>query len=108
MTTGLAALIAKLALDVNIPARQVMAVVELLLAGNTVPFIARYRKEVTGNLDEVAIRAIQERRDYLVELEDRRQTILKSIESQDKLTDELRKKILLFLQECARRSVPAL
>ncbi len=94
MIKDLTALLLKLAQDVNIPLRQVMAVVELLDAGNTVPFIARYRKEATGNLDEVAIRAIQERKAYLVELEDRRQTILKSIESQGKLTEELSKKIL--------------
>ncbi len=83
-----------LANDVNIPISQVIAVVELLQAGNTVPFIARYRKEATGNLDEVAIRAIQERLDYLTEMEERRHTILSSIESQGKLTEDLKKKIL--------------
>lgn len=87
-------LIPILAADVNIPVRQVIAVVELLQAGNTIPFIARYRKEATGNLDEVAIRAIQERLAYLTELEERRQTILTSIESQGKLTEELQKQIL--------------
>lgn len=72
----------------------VAAVVGLLNEGNTVPFIARYRKEATGNLDEVQIRQIQEKLAYIVELEDRRQTILSSIESQGKLSDTLREQIL--------------
>ncbi len=63
-------------------------------SGNTVPFIARYRKEATGNLDEVQIRQIQERYEYLKELEERRQTILASIESQGKLTEALKEQIL--------------
>src|SRR5262249_12222648 len=60
----------------------------------TVPFIARYRKEATGGLDEVQIRTIDERRLYLTELYERRTTVLSEIESQGKLTDELRRKIL--------------
>lgn len=72
----------------------VAAVIEMLASGNTIPFIARYRKEATGNLDEVQIRQIQERYLYLKEIEERRQTILTSIESQGKLTDELREKIM--------------
>lgn len=72
----------------------VQAVIQLLEGGNTLPFIARYRKEATGNLDEVQIKNIQERYAYLQELEDRRQTILSSIESQGKLTDELKEQIL--------------
>ncbi|GAB4177318.1 MAG: Tex family protein [Calditrichia bacterium] len=72
---------------------QVKNTVELLDSGNTVPFIARYRKEMTGKLDEEQIRAIQERLQYLRMLEERKQTVLKSIESQDKLTPELKKKI---------------
>ncbi|MEM1282066.1 MAG: Tex family protein [Chlamydiota bacterium] len=72
----------------------VLAVVKLLLDGNTIPFIARYRKEATGGLDEVQIRTIQERYDYLKELDERKVTILQSIESQGKLTEELRKKII--------------
>lgn len=94
MTKDLSALLVQLAMDVNLPVRQVMAVVELLQANNTIPFIARYRKEATGNLDEVAARAIKERLDYLVELGDRKQTILSSIESQGKLTDSLRAEIV--------------
>ncbi|NUO83398.1 RNA-binding transcriptional accessory protein, partial [candidate division KSB1 bacterium] len=73
---------------------QVQATVALLDEENTVPFIARYRKEVTGNLDEVKIIAIQDRMRYLRMLEERKQTVLKSIEEQGKLTDELRDKIL--------------
>jgi len=80
---------------------QVRNTVELLDEGNTVPFIARYRKEKTGSLDENQIRDIEDRSKYLRMLEDRKQTILKSISEQGKLTDELRKKInaTLKLQE---------
>ena len=70
--------------------RQVAAVEKLLAEGNTIPFIARYRKEAHGNLDEVVIGKIQERLNYYTELEDRKATILKSIDEQGKLTDELR------------------
>lgn len=80
--------------DLNISARQVAAVARLFAEGNTVPFIARYRKEVHGNLDEVQISDIQEKLSYYNTLESRRQTILKSIEEQGKLTDELKKKIV--------------
>ncbi|HBA85902.1 MAG TPA: RNA-binding transcriptional accessory protein [Verrucomicrobia bacterium] len=80
--------------ELKIAPRQIMAVAHLLTEGNTIPFIARYRKEVTGNLDEVQIGKIQERLTYYRELEDRRSTILKSIEEQGKLTDELKSKIL--------------
>jgi len=73
---------------------QVQATVALLDEENTVPFIARYRKEVTGNLDEVKVIAIQDRMRYLRMLEERKQTVLKSIEEQGKLTGELRAKIL--------------
>ncbi|ASN38364.1 RNA-binding transcriptional accessory protein [Arthrobacter sp. 7749] len=69
---------------------QVKAAVELLDAGSTVPFIARYRKEVTGTLDDIQLRLLEERLRYLRELEDRRQAILKSIDESGKLTDELR------------------
>lgn len=67
---------------------------KLLEDGATVPFIARYRKEVTKNLDEVQIRQIRDTHQYLVELGERKQTILNSIEEQGKLTDELKRKIL--------------
>lgn len=84
----------QIAAELSIPESSVGAVVGLLNEGNTIPFIARYRKEVTGNLDEVQIRDIQERLAYLNELNDRKQTILASIESQGKLTDVLKAQIL--------------
>ena len=80
--------------ELALPVSSVQAVIQLLDGGNTIPFIARYRKEATGNLDEVQIKNIQDRYVYLQELEERRQTILSSIESQGKLTDDLRQQIL--------------
>ena len=80
--------------ELNISPRQVAAVAKLLAEGCTVPFIARYRKEVHGNLDEVQIGAIQERLAYHRELEARREAILSSIIQQGKLTDELKAQIL--------------
>jgi uncharacterized protein len=85
--------IPQIAGELSLPVRGVEAVVKLLKEGATVPFIARYRKELTGGLDETQIRDIEERNGYLLELEDRRGTILKSIDEQGKLSDELRKKI---------------
>ncbi len=79
--------------ELSITPRQIAAVAKLLADGNTIPFIARYRKEVHGNLDEVQIEKIQERLTYYRELEERRATILKAIFEQGKLTDELEKKI---------------
>lgn len=79
--------------DVAISPVQIGRALELLNSGNTIPFIARYRKEVTGNLDEVQIRSIRDRYDYLTELEERKDVILKSIDEQGKLTDELKAKI---------------
>src|SRR6185295_18342930 len=73
---------------------QVEAVVQLFNEGNTVPFITRYRKERTGGLDEDAIRQIQARLNFLKQLNERKQTILRSIENQGKLTEELRRDIL--------------
>ena len=70
-----------------------VATVELLDEGSTVPFIARYRKEATGNLDEVQIRAIEEKLLYFRELVSRKETILASIQEQGKLTDELKARI---------------
>ncbi|MBK7353376.1 MAG: RNA-binding transcriptional accessory protein [Nitrosomonas sp.] len=78
-------------LIVKIP--QVSAAIKLLDEGATVPFIARYRKEATGNLDDTQLRTLQERLLYLRELEERRQVILSSIEQQGKLTEELRNTI---------------
>lgn len=68
---------------------QVLAAIQLLDEGSTVPFIARYRKEITGGLDDTQLRLLETRLSYLRELEDRRQTILKSINEQGKLTSEL-------------------
>lgn len=82
-----------LAQVVNVPLRGVVAVIELLNEGGTVPFIARYRKEQTGNLDEVQIRNIEEQLTYFSDLVARRETILASIAEQGKLTDELKAKI---------------
>src|SRR3954467_15070404 len=83
----------------NVPLKGMAAVIELLDEGATVPFVARYRKEVTGNLDEVQIRDIQEKLEYFRELEDRRQTVLETIESQGKLTPELKAKIQATLEK---------
>src|SRR6478672_5878614 len=77
----------------NVPLKGMTAVIGLLDEGATVPFIARYRKEVTGNLDEVQIRDIQEKLEYFRELEDRRETVLQSIGEQGKLTPELKARI---------------
>ena len=77
------------AAELALPARQVASTLALFAEGNTLPFVARYRKEATGGLDETQLRAIQERSDYLRELGDRRAAIRKSIEEQGKLTPEL-------------------
>lgn len=79
-----------IAKELSVAPSQVAAAVNLLDGGATVPFIARYRKEVTNNLDDTQLREIEERLQYLRELEERRMTILASIEEQGKLTDELR------------------
>src|SRR5215475_1646986 len=83
----------------NVSLKSLTAVIGLLDEGATVPFIARYRKEVTGNLDEVQIRDIQEKLEYFRELEDRKETVLESIESQGKLTPELKAKIEAVLEK---------
>ena len=88
-----AATLSRIAAEASVSGGQVMAVAKLLKDGNTVPFIARYRKEAHGNLDEVQILKIQERVAYYGELEERKATILKSIDEQGKLTDDLRDKI---------------
>ena len=82
-----------LAKELGVASPQVSAAVTLLDGGATVPFIARYRKEATNNLDDTHLRTLEERLLYLRELEERRQTILASIEEQGKLTDELRRAI---------------
>ncbi|MDP1879324.1 MAG: Tex family protein [Parachlamydiaceae bacterium] len=80
--------------ELQLKINSVQAVINLLDEGNTIPFIARYRKEVTGNLDEVQIKLIQEKNDYLKEIEQRRLVILASIESQGKLSEELKQQII--------------
>lgn len=86
-------LINKIAEELSITPRQVAATLALFEDGNTLPFIARYRKEVTGGLDEVQLREVRDRAEYLRELEERRAAILKSIEEQGKLTPELEARI---------------
>src|SRR6185369_7377013 len=83
----------RLAGELNIRVAQVVATAQLLAEGATVPFIARYRKEVTGTLDEVAITNIRDRMAQLVELEARRAAIIKSLDERKLLTPELQKKI---------------
>ena len=83
-----------IAKHLNIPLNKVKNTVDLLQNDNTVPFIARYRKEVTGNLDEEQIRNIQEELDRLSKLEERRQDILQRVDAQGKMTDELREAFL--------------
>jgi len=89
----MSSLFQRIAQELNIREAQVKATVELLDDGATVPFIARYRKEVTGSLDDIQLRALEERLHYRRDMEDRRATILASIEEQGKLTDELKKAI---------------
>ncbi|HEX7554305.1 MAG TPA: Tex-like N-terminal domain-containing protein, partial [Geothrix sp.] len=82
-----------MAKELKLPRIGVAAIVSLLEEGNTVPFIARYRKEATGSLDEVAIRAVEDRHAYYKDLLDRRRTVLKSINEQGKLSPELKAQI---------------
>jgi protein Tex len=88
-----ASVIHRIAAELGVRDGQVAAAVDLLDGGATVPFIARYRKEATGTLDDAQLRTLEERLRYLRELEERRAAILSSIEEQGKLTDELRQQI---------------
>jgi uncharacterized protein len=88
-----------IAQQINVPLKGANAVIELLDEGATVPFIARYRKEATGNLDEVQIRDIQEKLEYFRELEERRKTVLDTIAGQGKLTPELAARINSVLEK---------
>src|SRR5882672_10823094 len=83
----------------NVPLKGMLAVIALLDEGATVPFIARYRKEVTGNLDEVQIRDIQEKLEYFRDLEERRETVLQSIQEQGKLNPDLKQRIEAALEK---------
>ncbi len=87
-------IIAKISEELNIRRQQTEAAVALIDEGNTIPFIARYRKEVTGALNDEALRALSERLVYLRNLEERKETVLGSIEEQGKLTEELKAQIL--------------
>src|SRR5437763_2872871 len=86
--------LSRIAQDLQIRKVQVESVVQLLDEDNTIPFITRYRKERTGGLDEEVLRTVQERVTQLRQLAERKQTVLKSIDNQGKLTDELRAAIL--------------
>src|SRR5438094_2128578 len=83
----------------NVPLKGMLAIIGLLDEGATIPFIARYRKEVTGNLDEVQIAAIDERRTYLTELDARKATVLGEIDKQGKLTEGLKARITATLSK---------
>ncbi|WP_394249640.1 Tex family protein [Vibrio profundi] len=83
-----------IAQELNVRPEQVIAAVNLIDDGSTIPFIARYRKEVTGALDDTQLRTLDSRLSYLRELDDRRQTILKSIQDQGKMTPELEAEII--------------
>jgi uncharacterized protein len=89
----MSSIVNRIADELSIKPQQVTAAVALLDEGATVPFISRYRKEVTGSLDDTQLRTLEERLRYLRELEDRRDAILKSIEEQGKLTPELAQSI---------------
>ena len=93
MTTDTAHIAAIIAAEINAKPEQAAAAIGLLDEGATVPFVARYRKEVTGGLDDTQLRLLSERLTYLRELDSRRDAILKSIRTQGKLTDELAEKI---------------
>ena len=86
--------IPKIARELSLTPKQIQATADLLNEGATVPFIARYRKEITGSLDEVAITTVRDRLNQLMELDKRREAILKSLEERGQLTDELKEKIL--------------
>lgn len=89
----MSAINARIATELNVREAQVTAAVDLLGEGSTVPFIARYRKEKTGGLDDTQLRRLEERLDYLRQLEDRRAAVLKTITEQGKLTPELTRDI---------------
>jgi uncharacterized protein len=86
--------VTKIASELTLKPQQVAATAELLEGGATIPFIARYRKEVTDSLDEVAVTAIRDRLNQLKELDDRRESIIKSLDERELLTDELKEKIM--------------
>lgn len=102
---GLEVSLSRLVDELEITPRQIIAVAKLLAEGNTIPFIARYRKEQHGNLDEVQISKIKERLTYYKELEERKVTVIKSIDDQGKLTDELKEKITACTSKTALEDI---
>jgi len=88
-------IIDRVALELDARPDQIAAAVRLLDEGATVPFIARYRKEITGGLDDIQLRQLEERLGYLRELEERRELVLRSIEEQGRLSAELQNEILI-------------
>ena len=92
-------IIVKLAEELSVQKWQVEAAVGLIDEGNTIPFISRYRKEVTGSLNDEQLRNLHERLVYLRNLEDKKAQVLSSIEEQGKLTEELKEKILKAVTE---------
>lgn len=102
-------IIGQISKELKLKTNQVKGTVKLLDEGNTVPFIARYRKEVTGGLDEAQIRTIEERLEYLRSLQKRKEEVIRLIEEQGKLTPELEEKIKKsFHFTGSRRSLQAL
>ena len=97
--------IQRIAEELSVNSKQVSAAVALLDEGATVPFISRYRKEVTGGLDDTQLRQLEERLGYLRELNERRKTILDSIKSQEKLTPELEKAITAEIEKAQKELV---
>ena len=95
MTTALKSVNKRIAEELDVREEQVRAAVELLDGGSTVPFIARYRKEVTGTLDDAQLRQLDERLRYLRELDERRDAVIESIRSQGKLDDALERSLML-------------
>jgi len=88
------AIATRIAAELSVPTRQVLAAIDLLDGGATVPFVARYRKEATGGLDDTQLRTLEKRLAYLRELETRRATVLRSIDEQGKLNEHLQRLIL--------------
>ena len=84
---------ARISTELQVKPQQVEATIDLIDEGSSIPFIARYRKEVTGSLDDSQLRTLEERLRYLRELEDRRKVIFKSVEEQGKLSDDLAKQL---------------
>src|SRR5689334_12772845 len=80
--------------DLNLSLKQIENIYQLHSEGSTIPFIARYRKEATGNLDEVQITSVIEKIKYFAELDKRKETVVKTIEGAGKMTDELRERIV--------------